>query len=71
MMSLSALGFYSTGYYILGMMENVDTDLWRSTTKGTACRPGLFWDNEQNTIVGKIKGNADFVKVVFNFQEAC
>ena len=24
--------------------------MWPSTTKGTSCRPGLFWDNEQNSV---------------------
>ena len=37
--------------------------LWLSTS----CRPGLFGDNEQNSVhnIKKIKGNTDFVKVVF------
>ena len=37
--------------------------MWPSTTKGTWCRPGLFWDNEQNS-VQNIKENVDFVKVI-------
>ena len=38
-----------------------------STTKGISCRPGLFRDNEQNSVqnIKKIKGNADFVKLYF------
>ena len=38
-----------------------------STTTGTSCRPGLFWDNEQNSVqnIKKIKGNLGLVKVEF------
>ena len=43
--------------------------MWPSTAKGsTSCRPGLFWDHEQNSIqniIKKIKGNIDIVKIVF------
>ena len=42
--------------------------MWPSTTKGTSCRPGLFWDNEENSVqnIKKIKGNTHFVKVVLS-----
>ena len=35
--------------------------------KRTSCRPGWFWDNEQDSVqnMKKIKGNSDFVRVVF------
>ena len=41
--------------------------MWPSTTKGTSYQPGLFWDDDQNSVqnINKIKGNTDFVKVVF------
>ena len=42
--------------------------MWPSTTKGTFCRPGLFWNNEQNNVqnIKKIKGNTHFVKIVLS-----
>ena len=46
-------------------MFGVKVKMWPSTTKGTSCRPGLFWDNEQN-IIKKIKGNSHFVKLEFS-----
>ena len=43
-------------------------NMWPSTKKGTSCRPGLFWDNEQNSVqnIKKIKGNTHFLKVVLS-----
>ena len=41
--------------------------MWPNTTKGTSCRPSLFWDNGQNSEqnIKKIKGNIDFVMLYF------
>ena len=49
------------------MIGRNETDMWPNTTKGTSCRPGLFWDNGQNSVqnIRKIKGNTDLVNVVF------
>ena len=42
--------------------------MWPNTTKGTSCRPSLFWDNEQNSVqnIKKIKGIEHFEKVVLS-----
>ena len=46
--------------------QRFNTIMWPSSTKGTSCRPGLFWDKDQNRVqnIRKIKGNTHFVKVV-------
>ena len=58
----------TTTLAILGhITQSWGVKLWPSTTKGTSCRLGSFWDNDQNSLqnIKKIKGNIDFVNFVF------
>ena len=59
----NAIYIYYLAIYVIQQRVN----MWPNTTKGTSCRPSLFWDNGQNSVqnIKKIKGNIDFVNVVF------